>query len=103
MKKDIMITENDALAKGLFIIATPFAIINLIPILWVRIILTICTILMIAFLAVKGYKSSVKTVQADQCVNKVIFDDIPTDCKIRRSTENIVETIDDLDFPNSSK
>ena len=66
-------------------------------------ILTIGVIAFWAIELVRWYGDIIDTVDSTECVNKKIFGDIPMDCKIRRSTTNVVETIDDLDFPNSRK
>lgn len=97
MKKDIMIL-NDGKAdmiKGGIVVFVPFIAVMLIPIWWLRMILTIGIIAFWAIELVRYYGDIVETVKSTECVNKRIFNDIPMDCKVRRS--------DDLDFPNSRK
>lgn len=105
MKKDIMILNDgkaDIIKSGIVVFG-PFIAVMLIPIWWLRMILTIGIVAFWAIESVRWYGDIVDTVESTECVNKKIFGDIPMDCKIRRSTTNVIETIDDLDFPNSRK
>ncbi len=105
MKKNIMIMDHgktDMIIGGIAVFG-PFIAVMLIPIWWLRMILTIGIIAFWAIEFVRCYDDIVDTVESTECVNKRIFGDIPMDCKIRRSTTNVIETIDDLDFPNSRK
>jgi hypothetical protein len=105
MKKDIMILKDGKMdmIKGLFVVFGPFIVVMLIPIWWLRLLITIGIVAFWAMVLIKDYDSIVDTVEPSECVNRRIFGDIPMDCKIRRSTANVIETIDDLDFPNSRK
>lgn len=104
MKKDIVIIDGKAdMIKAGIAVFGPFIAVMFIPIWWLRMILTIGIVAFWAIALIKDYDDVVESVDSTECVNKKIFGDIPMDCKIRRSTTNVVETIDDLDFPNSRK
>lgn len=105
MKKDIFVFDDakTAIIAGGFIVLGPIIVVALIPIWWLRLLIAIGSVVALAIMAKGNMDDIYQTVESTECANKKVFGDIPMDCKIRRSTANVVETIDDLDFPNSRK
>ena len=104
MKKIMILNNGKAdVIGGLCAVFGPFIAIMLVPIWWLRLLITIGIVAFWTISLIKDYNDIFETVEPSECINKKIFGDIPMDCKIRRSTANVIETIDDLDFPNSRK